>query len=63
MAEANKLCELLGKCTEGPLSRELYSEIASQRSAETQAHAEYNEHRLRLLAAARFGYRDSDRRA
>ncbi len=60
MAEANQLCELLGKCAEAPLSLELYSEIAVQRSAETQSHAEYNDHRLRLLAAARFGYRDSD---
>lgn len=40
MAEANKLCELLAKCTEEPLGLELRSEIAVQRSAENEAHAD-----------------------
>ncbi len=63
MDEANKLCELLEKCEEEPVDLKLRSEIAVQRSAENEAHAEYSADRERLLKAARWGYRDSDQNA
>jgi hypothetical protein len=57
--EANRLCELLAKCTREPLSLDLRSDIALQRSVENEAHAEYSEQRLLLLEMARSGYGDS----
>jgi hypothetical protein len=56
VSEADRLCESLSKCALDRLSLELRSEIANQRSAENQAHAEYNQHRIRLLEYAKLGY-------
>jgi len=58
--EAERMCELFGKCLPEPLSMQTRSEIIDQRVRENNAHAGYVEIRRQLFDAARIGYDPSN---
>ena len=54
--QADRMCELFGKCLPEPLSIQIRSEIIQQRILENNAYAKYVEIRRQLFDAARIGY-------
>jgi hypothetical protein len=58
--EAERMCELFGRCLPIPSSLQTLSEIMEQRVRENNAHASYVEIRRQLFEAIRIGYKPSD---
>jgi hypothetical protein len=54
--EAEKMCELFGKCLPEPVSIQTRSELIEQRVRENNAHASYLDIRRQLFELARIGY-------
>src|SRR5208282_3712716 len=58
--EADRTCELFGKCLAEPSSLQTHSEIIEQRVRENNALASYLKIRRQLFAAVRTGYGSSN---
>jgi hypothetical protein len=54
--QADRMCELLGRCLSEPSSIQFRTDIVEQRARENKAYARYVEIRRQLLEAVRIGY-------
>lgn len=58
--EADRMCELFGRCLPDPSSIQIRANILEQRVRENTAYVSYSEIRQQLLEAVRIGYDPSN---